>query len=107
MMTTFLLLNGSLSSAPALVYPLWLSLDRAQQCVCNAFSYDTCGDHLQTFQTKSGASQVHDRVVYKLGAILGSSGHIVKIHKITSATGKERGDIEIKDCGLAKTSNSG
>ena len=29
--------------------------------------------------------------------ILGSVGHKVKIHKITPATGKERGDIEIKD----------
>ena len=28
---------------------------------------------------------------------LGSVGHKVKIHKITPATGKERGDIEIKD----------
>ena len=42
-------------------------------------------------------SQVHDWVVYKLGALLGSVGHKVKIHKITSGTGKERGDIEIKD----------
>jgi hypothetical protein len=28
---------------------------------------------------------------------LGSVGHTVKIHKITPATGKERGDIELKD----------
>ncbi len=28
---------------------------------------------------------------------LGSVGHRVQIHKITPATGKERGDIEIKD----------
>ena len=45
---------------------------------------------------KSAASQVHDWVVYKLGALLGSVGHRIKIHKITPATGKER-DIEIKD----------
>jgi len=32
-----------------------------------------------------------------LGSLLGSEGHRVKIHKITSETGKERGDIEIKD----------
>ena len=31
------------------------------------------------------------------GDILGSMGHKVKIHKITPATGKERGDLEIKD----------
>ena len=68
-----------------------------QQCACNAFAYDPFGDHLQTCQTKSAASQVHDWVVYKLGALLGSVGHRVKIHNITPATGKERGDIEIKD----------
>ena len=54
----------------------------AQQCVCNAFSYDIFGDHLQTCQTKSAVSQVHDWVVYKLGTLIGSVGHRVKIHKI-------------------------
>ncbi len=34
--------------------------------------------------------------MYRLGDILGSVGHKVKIHKITPATGKERGDLEIK-----------
>ncbi len=68
-----------------------------QQCACNAFAYDTFGDHLQTCQTKSAASQVHDCVVYKWGALLGSVGHRVKIHNITTATCKERGDLEIKD----------
>ncbi len=29
--------------------------------------------------------------------VLGSVGHRVKIHNITPATGKERGDLEIKD----------
>ena len=46
---------------------------------------------------RSTVSQVHDWVVYKLGVLIGSVGHKVKIHKITPATGKERGDIEIKD----------
>ena len=32
-----------------------------------------------------------------MGGILGSVGHKAKIHKITPATGKERGDLEIKD----------
>ena len=68
-----------------------------QQCARNVFHYDTFGDHFQTCQTKSVDSQVHDWVVYKLGVILGSVGHRVKIHKITTATGEERGDIEIKD----------
>ena len=43
------------------------------------------------------SQQVHDWVVYKLGTLLGSVGHRVKIHNITSTTGKERGDLEIKD----------
>ena len=51
----------------------------------------------QTCQTKSPVSQVHDWVVSKMGSLLGSVGHRVKIHKITPATGKERGDLEIKD----------
>ena len=52
---------------------------------------------MQTCQVKSVASQVHDWVVYRLGGILGSVGHRVMMHKITPATGKERGDLEIKD----------
>ena len=53
---------------------------------------------MQTCQAQSAATQVHDWVVYRFGVILGSVvGHRVKIHKITPATGKERGDIEIKD----------
>ena len=32
-----------------------------------------------------------------MGCILGSVGHRVTIHKITSATGTESGDLEIKD----------
>ena len=77
---------------PALLGP-------AQMCVCNSFSYDIFGDHLQTCQTKSAVSQVHDWVVYKLGTFpqVDSVGHRVKIHKITLTTGKERGDIEIRD----------
>ena len=77
-------------SIPALIGP-------SQWCDCNTFDYDVCGDHLQTCQVKSAASQVHDWVVYRLGGILGSVGHKVKIHKITPTTGKERGDLEIKD----------
>ena len=34
-----------------------------------------------------------------MGDILGSVGHRVKIHKITPATGKERGDLHLKDYG--------
>jgi len=36
-------------------------------------------------------------VVYRLGDILGSVDHRVKIHKITPAQDKERGDLELKD----------
>ena len=72
-------------------------LGPVQQCTCNVFAYDPLGDHLQTCQTKLPVSQVNDWVVYKLGTLLGSVGHRVKIHNITSETGKERGDLEIKD----------
>jgi hypothetical protein len=75
---------------PALIGP-------CQRCACNVFDYDVCGDHLQTCQLKSAVPKVHDWVVYRLGGILGSVGHKVKIHKITPATGKERGGLEIKD----------
>jgi hypothetical protein len=66
-----------------------------RQCPCNAFQIDAFGDHLQTCQTKSAVTQEHDWVVYRFGLLLGSVGHRVKIHKITPATGKERGDIEL------------
>jgi hypothetical protein len=66
--------------------------------VCNVFHYDSFGDHLQTCRVKSVDSQVHDWVVYRVGGILGSVGHRVKIHKITTGTGNGRGDLEMKDC---------
>ena len=53
--------------------------------------------------SKEKRSQSHDWVVYRLGGILGSVGHKVKIHKITPATGKERGDLEIKDYVISMT----
>jgi hypothetical protein len=40
---------------------------------------------------------IYDWAVYKLSGILGSVGHRVKIHKMTPAQGKERGDLEIRD----------
>jgi hypothetical protein len=61
------------------------------------FVCDPFGDHLQNCQTKSADSQVHDWIVYKLGVLLGSVGHRVKIHIITSVTDKERGDLEVKN----------
>ncbi len=68
-----------------------------RQCPCSVFQIDSFGDHFQTCQAKSAATQVHDWVVYRFSTILGSVGHRVKIHKITPATGKERGDIMLKD----------
>ena len=59
--------------------------------------YDKFGDNLQTCQTQSAELPSHDWVVHKLGTLLGSVGYKVKIHKITTATGKERRDIEIRD----------
>ena len=41
--------------------------------------------------------QSHDWVVYSPGVMFGSVGHKVKINKMIPGTGKERGDIEIKD----------
>ena len=52
---------------------------------------------MQICKVKPAASKVHDWVVYRLNGIFGSVGHRVKIHKITPATGKERGDLEIKE----------
>jgi hypothetical protein len=52
------------------------------------FHLDSYGDHLQTCQSKSTATQIHDWFVYKISGFLGSVGHRVKIHKITSARGK-------------------
>jgi hypothetical protein len=75
---------------PELIGPL-------RQCPCNTFQIDYFGDHLQTCQGKSVATQVHDWVVRRLGVILICVGHRVKINNITPATDKERGDVEIRD----------
>jgi hypothetical protein len=77
--------------------PIPVLIGPSQRCTCNTFHYDSFGDHLQTCQVKFAASQAHEWVVYRLGDILGSVGHRVKVHKNTRATGKERGDLEIKD----------
>ena len=77
--------------------PISVLIGPAQQCSCNTFHYVTYGDHLQTCQTQSADLQAHDWVVYRLGALFGSVGHKVEIHKITPGTGKERGDIEMED----------
>jgi hypothetical protein len=76
--------------------PIPALIGASQRCACNAFHHDSFGDHLQTCRVKSAASHAHDWVVYRLGGVLVSVGHRVKIHKITPATGKERGDLEIK-----------
>jgi hypothetical protein len=72
---------------PALIGP-------SQRCACNAFDYDVCGDHLQTCQVKSAASQVHDWVVYRLGGILGSVGHKVKIGDKRLCVGNKNAKFE-------------
>jgi hypothetical protein len=75
--------------------PIPESIAPLRQCPCNDFQIDYFGDHLQTCQTKSVSTQVHDWVVHRLGGILGSVGHRVKIHNMTPVTGKERGDVEM------------
>ncbi len=46
---------------------------------------------------QSAVLHTHDWVVPRLGALFGSVGQKVKMYKITPVTGKERGDIEVKD----------
>jgi hypothetical protein len=77
--------------------PIPVLVGPSQRCSCNVFHYDSFGDHLETCRVKSVTSQDHDWVVYRLGCIVGSVGHRVQINKITPVTGKERGDLEIKD----------
>jgi hypothetical protein len=72
---------------PELIGPL-------RPCPCNAFLIDYFGNHLQTCQSKSAATQVHDWVVLRLGGILSSVDHRVKINNIIPASGKERGDVD-------------
>jgi hypothetical protein len=93
---------------PLALWEVWLSsqlgvtipelIGPLRQCPCNAFQIDYFGDHLQTCQAKSAATQVHDWVVRRLGDILSSVGHRVKINNIKPSTGKERGDVEISTC---------
>ena len=90
---------------PLPLWEVWLSsqlgvpipelIGTLRQCPCNAFQIDYFGDHFQKCHAKSPDTQVHDWVVHRLGGILSSVGHRVKIHNITPATGKERGDVEI------------
>ena len=104
-MTVFLPLNGSSFYSKFGVPDLLRG--QTQQCVYNVFTYDTFGDHLQTCQTKSTVSQVHDWVVYKLGSLLGSVGQRVKIHKLRLQRVRNEETSRSKLCSLAKTSNSG
>jgi hypothetical protein len=79
----------------------------ASSCAVFAQSYSVFARFLAFWRASSPTShwvqkklcftELHDWVVYRLGDIVGSVGHRVKIHKITPATGKERGDLEIKD----------
>ena len=54
-------------------------------------------------ETQSVVLQSHHWVVYRLGVMFGPLAHKVKIHEITPTTGKERGDIEIKDYVVLQT----
>jgi hypothetical protein len=63
---------------------------------------DTDLAHFQILKKKKkttglGVHRLGGVSLVRLGGILGSVGHKVKIHKITPATGKERGDLEIID----------
>ena len=84
MMTVFLPLNGSLFSTPPLVNPLRFSLDLLNSVHATLFLTT-----LLWIICRLVASQVHDWVVYKLGSLVDSVGHRVKIHKITPSTDKD------------------
>ena len=71
--------------------PIHELIGTVRQCPRNAFQINYFGDHWQECQAKSVTTQVHEWVVHRLGGILSSVGRRVKIHNITSATGKERG----------------
>ena len=96
-MTVFLPLNESLFSVLSLVCQLRLSLDRLNSVHGTLFPMTFSGIIYRLVKQNQQTSQVHDWIVCKLGSILRSVGHRIKIHKITPATGKERGDIEIND----------
>ena len=63
-----------------------------QQCPYNAFSYDIFGDNLQTCQTKSAASQVHDWVV-----VTSKEGRDAEVHvfrRIPDSHGRMRRPLQ-------------
>jgi hypothetical protein len=98
MTTVFLSLNGSRCYVPAWVFPLRFSWDLLNSVRATFFLMIFSGIICRRVKLSQRIlRQVHDWVVYKMGALLGSVGHRVKIHKITPATGKERGDLEVKD----------
>ena len=99
-MTVFLPLNGSLPSTPALVCPLRLSLDLLNSVHATLFLmillgilYRLAKRHQRLLRFMIGLFVNWERV----RALLGSVDHKVKKHKITTVTGKERFDLEIKD----------
>ena len=70
-------------------------LANPRQCPCRQFSFDPYGHHIQTCPCQSAALPAHEWIVYNLSLLIRSVGHRVKPHKVTPATGNERGDVEI------------
>ena len=73
--------------------PIPALVENPRPCACQHF--DIHGDHLQSCQLQSAALHTHEWFVYRLSSLFRSVGNSVKTHKITSAVGNERGDIEI------------
>ncbi len=94
-MIVFWPLNGKLLFALAYACLLRLSLDRLSNALVTLLPMTLLGIICRLVKQSQQLLKVHDWVVYKFGALLGSVGHRVKIHNITPATGKERGDLEI------------
>jgi hypothetical protein len=67
--------------------PIPSLLENPRQCPCRQFSFDHCGDHIQTCQCQSAALPAHEWIVYSLSLLLHSVGHRVKPHRITPAAG--------------------
>ena len=97
MMTAFRLLKWESFSCSNLgVSPPGL-IGPVQQSVCNSFTYNSFGDHLQTCQVKSTDSKVHDWVVYKLGVILGSET-VSLLRNIVLSRLKSKNSIQFETC---------
>ena len=76
--------------------PIPVALENPRQCPFRQCSFDSYGDHIQTFQRQSEVLPAHEWIVY-LSFLLRSVGQRVNTHKVTFSPDNEHGDIEIRD----------